>query len=90
MNQVMISVKDKSSYSELWIIKYKKLIPIINYFDALQHTPIPPRQNPQTYPLYNLDKYCKISVIGGLAQLVEQRTHKPALTPVNKTLNVPD
>ena len=34
MNQVMISVKDKSSYSELCIIKYKKLIPIVNYFDT--------------------------------------------------------
>jgi hypothetical protein len=33
-------------------------------------------QNPATYPLYNPDKYCKISVIGGLAQLVEQRTLK--------------
>jgi len=35
-----------------------------------------PRQNPQTYPLYNPDNYCKISLSGGLAQLVEQRTRR--------------
>ena len=34
-------------------------------------------QKPLTYPLYNLDKYCKISLSGGLAQLVEQRTLNP-------------
>jgi hypothetical protein len=33
-----------------------------------------PGQKAHTYPLYNALKYCKISVIGGLAQLVEQRT----------------
>jgi hypothetical protein len=35
-----------------------------------------PWQNTPTYPLYNLLNYCKISVIGGLAQLVEQRTRR--------------
>ena len=34
-------------------------------------------QNPLAYPLYNPDKYCKISLSGGLAQLVEQRTLNP-------------
>jgi len=42
MSQVMISAKDKSSYSELCIDEYQKLIPNVKSFDALQHTPIPP------------------------------------------------
>ena len=41
MSQVMISAKDKSSYSELCIDEYQKLIPNVKSFDALQHTPIP-------------------------------------------------
>ena len=35
-----------------------------------------PCQNPPPYPLYNADKYCKMSLSGGLAQLVKQRTLK--------------
>jgi len=33
-----------------------------------------PCQNPQPWTLYNAHNYCKISLSGGLAQLVEQRT----------------
>jgi hypothetical protein len=47
----------------------------ISGFQMFSNTPLfHPGQKAQTYPLYNPDKYCKISVIGGLAQLVEQRT----------------
>ena len=35
-----------------------------------------PCQNPPPWTLYNAHKYCKISLSGGLAQLVEQRTLK--------------
>ena len=49
----------------------------ISGFRMFSNTPLfHPCQNPPAYPLYNPDKYCKISVIGGLAQLVEQRTLK--------------
>jgi len=51
MNQVMISVKDKSSYSELCIIKYKKLIPIVNYFDtSVTHPYSSPNKIPNPTP----------------------------------------
>ena len=36
-----------------------------------------PGQKALTYPLYNAHKYCKMSLSGGLAQLVEQRTLNP-------------
>ena len=35
-----------------------------------------PAKIPPTYPLYNPDNYCKISLSGGLAQRVKQRTLK--------------
>ena len=75
MNQVMISVKDKSSYSELCIIKYKKLIPIVNYFDASVTHPYStqakkPTPTPSTTPTITV----KYRLLGGLAQLVNKQT----------------
>ena len=52
---------------------------IKSYDTLLTHPYSTQAKNPLAYPLYNLDKYCKISVIGGLAQLVEQRTLKKYL-----------
>ena len=50
----------------------------ISRFPMFSNTPLfHPCQNPPTYPLYNAHNYCKISLSGGLAQLVEQRTLNP-------------
>ena len=49
----------------------------ISGFRMFSNTPLfQPWQKPQAYPLYKAHKYCKISLSGGLAQLVEQRTLK--------------
>ena len=63
-----------------YLLSKDSLIPASHKISGLRmfyNTPLfQPCQNPQPYPLYNLDNYCKIFVIGGLAQLVEQRTLK--------------
>jgi len=55
MSQVMISAKDKSSYSELCIDEYQKLIPNVKSFDtSLTHPYSTPakihRPKPSTTP----------------------------------------
>jgi len=44
--------------------------------DFLTHPNSAPAKIYATQALYNLDKYCKMSLSGGLAQLVKQRTLK--------------
>ena len=63
------------SFIEYHRQKFWHLVSKISGFRMFSNTPLfHPGQNPLPWTFCLTDKYCKISVIGGLAQLVEQRT----------------
>ena len=65
MSQVMISAKDKSSYSELCIDEYQKLIPNVKSFDtSLTHPYFSPAKIPTPTPSTTPTITVKCSFLG--------------------------
>ena len=63
------------SFIEYHRQKFWRLTNKISGFLMFSNTPLfHPHKNPLPWTFCLADNYCKISVIGGLAQLVEQRT----------------